>query len=655
MTALQDDFKIGDSLVQPGLNLIRSGGESTRVKPRSMAVLVELSRANGEVVRKHDLMDAVWGQSVVSEDVLTQSIVELRKAFGDSASDPNVIETIRRVGFRLLQPVTEPNPQPRNASLLAELKRRKVPGTAATYFVVMLSASALMSLVVAVSLAIVIDWQLPGGTGTSAEPSVAVLPFVNLSDESDAEYFSDGLSEEVLNTLARVPGLRVPARTSSFAFRGRDEDIRMIGRSLGVATVLEGSVRHSGQRIRVSAQLIDVVSGYEIWTQTYDRQVADVFAVQTDIANSIVDALSIQLGQDNQPELVAGTANADAYQLYMLGRHHLENELGDWIDDARSAFSRAIDTDPRFARAYTGLADTYLIYRETPGSFMQGDSMPFDEALQNAEAAIAEALALEPQLADGYISRAAVAATRSDWNAEERDLRTAIDLNPSLVRAFLGLGANLVAQRRPAEALDAYRTAATLDPLNPQAAASLARLTAALGDYESAVAYPQRLLQSGLRSPHTFEALINISRAYGRFDERVRWGRNLVRLSPTHAAGLAELADAYLELGEFDLAEQWARRAEELSPMQALKVRSRLYGVRNDTVGMFPDCSGRPCRITHHRPAIDYRPHSRLCRPWPVSTTSSPASMSSPLKPSSAFARRARRSTEGRQRCLSLR
>ncbi len=572
---MRQDFYIGDSLVQPQLNIVQSRGKSTRVKPRSMAVLVHLAQAKGEVVPKKELMDAVWGQSVVTEDVLTQSIVELRKAFDDSAGEPKIIETIRRVGFRLLQPVTAAGSSPRKASFFGALVRRKV-----------LTLAVAVMVLVGGAIAYVLNVHLAEAPVEHTAPSVAVLPFVNLSDEQDTDYFSDGLSEEILNTLARIPGLRVPARTSSFAFRGRDEDIRVIGNSLNVATVLEGSVRRSGQQIRVAAQLVDASTGYQIWTETYDYELADVFAVQTSIANSIVDALSVQLGQERRPRSLAGTANSDAYQLFLLGRHHLDNRLGDWLSDARKAFNLAIEVDPLFARAYCGLADTYLIYSETPAALSRADSTPFEEALELAGQAIDKALKLDPELADAYFSRAAVAAARSELAAEEEDLRKAISLNPSLVRAWLELGVNLIAQHRPAEAHGAYRKAISLDPLNPQAAARMASLTAALGDYDSAVSYPIRLLDGGLRSPLTFEALVDINRAYGRFDERVRWGRELVRVAPTRAGGLAELADAYLELGEFDLAEHWARRVEDISPMQAVKVRSRLYAARDDVVGI---------------------------------------------------------------------
>jgi len=647
---LKEDFYIGKWLIQPQLNQVVSGGKSVRIKPRSMLVLVNLAKADGEVVNKYDLMDAVWGQSVVTEDVLTQSIVELRKAFGDSASDPRMIETIRRVGFRLLQPVTEGSSAKR--SLFAELKRRNVVKVAIAYFIVGWLVIEIASVflptfeapdwimkvfsflvVLGFPLAMIFSWafeltpegirrdrrpeaDIPNGWWSSkamlmatlvgitaiagvgaywrqahisqvpADSSVAVLPFVNLSDEAGTDFFSDGLSEEVLNTLTLIPGMRVPARTSSFAFRDRDEDVRVIGRSLNVATVLEGSVRRSGNQIRVSAQLIDVETGYHIWSQTYDRELEDVFAVQSDIARSLADALQVTLGAEQGQELrQAGTSNAGAYELYLLGRHHFENELGDWIINARAAFEQAIAADPEFARAYAGLADTYLVYRETPGSFMQDDSVPFDEAMKFARQAVDRALELDAMLADPYVSRAAISASRKDWQAEESDLRMAIELNPSLVPAYLKLGANLHLQGMPDQALEAYKKAETLDPLNPRLAASLARLTAELGDYETAISYPLRLLDNGLRSPLPMEALIEINRVYGRFTDRVRWARELIRLVPTRASAQAELADAYLELGEFDLAESWAQNAFEISPLEALKVRARLYGVRNDAVG----------------------------------------------------------------------
>jgi TolB-like protein/DNA-binding winged helix-turn-helix (wHTH) protein/tetratricopeptide (TPR) repeat protein len=564
---LKDDFQIGEWLIQPQLNLIQSGGKSVRVKPRSMAVLVFLAEARGEVVEKYDLMDAVWGQSVVTEDVLTQSIVELRKAFGDSASDPKVIETIRRVGFRLLPQVTD------GTSPAA-------PHTSKAMLIAVLAG-------VLVLVAFALYWRQTEVASVTTDPSVAVLPFVNLSDEPGTDFFSDGLSEEVLNTLTLIPGLRVPARTSSFAFRDRDEDVRVIGRSLNVATVLEGSVRRAGRQIRVTAQLIDVESGYHIWSQTYDRELEDVFAVQSDIARSLTEALKVTLGGDGGNGLQqSGTSDADAYELYLLGRHHLDNELGDWIIKARTAFGRAIEADPGFARAYAGLADTYLVFRETPGSFMQGDSIPFDEALMHARRAVDRALELNPSLADAYVSRAAISAARRDWLAEEEDLRTAAELNPSLVPAYLRLGANLRLQGMPDQALEAYKKAAGLDPLNPKLAASLARLTAELGDYDTAITYPLKLLDSGLRSPLPLEALVEINRVYGRFVDRVKWARELVRLAPTRASAQAELADAYLELGEFELADSWAKSAHALSSMEALKVRARLYGVRNDIVGM---------------------------------------------------------------------
>ncbi len=645
---MNKDFYLGSWLIQPRLNAIQGGGGSVRVKPRSMDVLVCLAGANGDVVDKRELMDAVWGTSIVTEDVLTQSIVELRKAFGDQARDPQVIETIRKVGFRLLQPVTTAS-KPRSVSFISELRRRNVVKVAVAYgvvgwllieiastvfplfsapdwitkvFTVVIILGFPLALVVAwgfeitpdgvrreevlatdrqlrrpvvwgslgvgialavAVLALVLDWR-PWGRDVWIDPSVAVLPFVNLSDEADSDFFSDGLSAEIINALSRIPELRVPARASTFAFRNRDEDIRIVGRSLNVATILEGNVRRSGSHIRVTAQLVDVESGYFIWSQSYDRQMADVFAVQNDIALSIAEALKVRLTQAEEQLLQqSGTDDAKAYDLYLRGRHYLDNELGDWITEARKAFRGAIDVDPEYARAYAGLADSYMVFRESPGAIVRGDDTAFEQAYSLAEQSIERALTLDPNLADAHISLAVLAATRLDWTAEEQSLRRAIELNPASVRAYLRLGASLLAQGRPADALEAYRKAESLDPLSADVAGRLAHLTAWMGDYDTAVSYPLRLLQNGLRSPQTLEALVNISRDYGRYVERVRWARELVRLVPTRGSALAELADAYMALGEFDLAEAWVERATALSPLQALKARTRLYhAVGND-------------------------------------------------------------------------
>lgn len=544
---MQGDFYIGGRLIQPRLNQVEGPDGAVRVKPRSIAVLKHLAANAGEVVEKQALMDAVWGVSIVTDDVLTQSIVELRKAFDDNANDPVFIETIRRVGYRLLPGVSAPGD-----AAAAPTRRRWTVAVAGV-----IAATA-----VAVALLL-----LPG----PARESVAVLPFVNLSDAPANDHFSDGLSEEILNALANVPGLQVPARTSSFVFKDRNLDVREIGRLLNVAHVLEGSVRQDGDRLRVTAQLIDVESGYHLWAETYDRQTAGVFDVQRDIANRIAATLGVTLG-DAPPQ---GTERADAYALYLLGRHHLNTQLGDWRADARAAFRGAIDLDPEFARAYAGLGDTYLIVRETPRSFL-GDSAESPLAL--AHRAIEQALTIDPDLVSGLASRARLATLRLDLAAAEEDLHRAVALNPRYAPIRIQMGEVLTAQGRLRDAAAELETAAKLDPLNPELAYQRARLLAQFGDYSGAQALAERLLDAGIVHPVLYLSLISTAAEYGRYVDRVRWALALLELMPGDPVAIAELADAYMELGELDVAEVWIARIA--GSLAGYKARARLYAAQ---------------------------------------------------------------------------
>src|SRR5512139_1861074 len=234
------------------------------------------------------------------------------------------------------------------------------------------------------------------GRAHANEPhsSIAVLPFTNLSGDASKDYFSDGMSEELLNLLARVPGLQVASRTSSFAYKGRNLDIREVGRELGVETVLEGSVRQSGDQVRITAQLIDAETGFHLWSETYERRLADIFQVQDEIAAAIVDKLRIELAPQEQRLAVrdkAPTQNVQAYEFYLQGRDVWKRRGEDNLRKAIDLYQRAIGLDPGFARAHAALASAYVVLPGyTPG--------PGDEAqlLPMAETAARRALSIDP-------------------------------------------------------------------------------------------------------------------------------------------------------------------------------------------------------------------------------------------------------------------
>jgi eukaryotic-like serine/threonine-protein kinase len=301
--------------------------------------------------------------------------------------------------------------------------------------------------------------------------SVAVLPFVNMSADPDNQYFSDGLSEDLINALTRLPALRVASRTSAFRFRGGDLDVRQIGDQLGVATVVEGSVRRSGHRLRVTAQLIDVVNGYHIWSERYDRQAADVFDIQDDIVASIVKALEPALLGDSREVVRRPTESLEAYELYLQGRHYWHQRSPGTLHTAIQCFDRAIAAAPSFALAYAGLADCYGLLR-TYGW------IPAAASRARALDAVTRAMELDPTRSDVHYSRAFFTMCfEPGWREAEQPFRDALAINgrSSLTHVYFGLF--LAARYRFDEAAAHIDLACELDPLSPfvQGVAAVAR------------------------------------------------------------------------------------------------------------------------------------------------------------------------------------
>jgi TolB-like protein/Tfp pilus assembly protein PilF len=297
--------------------------------------------------------------------------------------------------------------------------------------------------------------------GAAPAKSVAVLPFVNLSADKNDEYLSDGMTEELINALARVPGLRVPGRTSCFAFKGKTEaDIfRKVGDQLHVATVLEGSVRKAGDKLRVTAQLVNVADGYHLWSEDYDGDVRDIFTFQSNVAQRVFEALQIKLGVEAVRALTKKpTENPEAHRLYLLGRYEFGKygEAG-WTSSIRY-YEKALKLDPNYALAYCGLADTY--------AYMGGVVMPSKEAVVKEKEFAQRALELEPQLAEAHLSLACALAGGFDWRNAQVEFDRAIELNPNLAWAYEIYGWFLGGLGRLDEAIAKDEKAIELDPLN---------------------------------------------------------------------------------------------------------------------------------------------------------------------------------------------
>jgi serine/threonine-protein kinase len=286
-------------------------------------------------------------------------------------------------------------------------------------------------------------------------PSIAVLPFANMSRDLDDEYFSDGLAEEIINLLANIPGLKVIARTSAFAFKGKNEDIRRIAETLGVANVLEGSVRRAGSKLRITAQLIHAIDGTHLWSQRYDRDMTDIFELQDEMSTAIAEQLKVRLIPAKH-----ATTNVAAYEAYLEGRHHAQKFAPDALAKALACFERAVALDPNYAPVHVGMAEYYLIHSNL------GFQRPL-EVLPKLEAAAQRALALDPSLADAH-SLLACARMFLDynWDEAERLCKRGLALNPTSI-STTGAYATfyLRAQGHPELALPALDRTLELDPL----------------------------------------------------------------------------------------------------------------------------------------------------------------------------------------------
>jgi TolB-like protein/tetratricopeptide (TPR) repeat protein len=345
--------------------------------------------------------------------------------------------------------------------------------------------------------------------------SIAVLPFVNMSGDRENEYFSDGMTEELLNELAQVPGLRVAARTSSFAFKGKNLAVEEIGERLGVSTVLEGSVRKSGGRIRITAQLIDAKTGYHLWSEEYDRELQDVFAVQGEISRTITSALESRFtakmegaGVASRPDSRQPTENLAAYEKYLRGKHMVENATADTeIASAVTLLREATTMDPGFALAFASLSDAY-------------QSVPLTaESTRLARAAAQRALQLDPQLAEGYAALAGVEEQDWNWAEAETLYQKSIELNPTLAAACGCYGLELFILGRTGEGIRELERARMLDPMDAGHSAVLAAAYAGTGRTAEADAEARKALAVDPKNALARRVLAWNDVAAGRFDE----------------------------------------------------------------------------------------------------------------------------------------
>jgi TolB-like protein/tetratricopeptide (TPR) repeat protein len=378
------------------------------------------------------------------------------------------------------------------------------------------------------------------------EDSIAVLSFANLSNETENEYFSDGLAEEIRNQLARVDGLRVAARSSSFAFKGRHEDVREIGRRLNVAWILEGGVRRQEDSVRIDVQLVNAADGYHVWSETFERRLDDIFKLQSAVARAVFAAVRPRAAAA-RPQLESTPQSFDAYNLYLLGRHHFHKRTETALRRAMDCFQQAIDRDPGYALAYSGLADAYAL----ASSGYYGD-LPAEESIATALAAATKALELAPALAEPHASLGLIRRNQGDHAAAEQALERAIELNPNYTMARVWLGLVLTSQGRYREAAAHMRDAFRIDPLSPIVNANIGFDALRFGDVAEAEARFVAAMEIDPAFPVPYSGMSRLHATRGSFEEALRWVDRAIERAPTRAFYLGRKGLVLTQLGRID-------------------------------------------------------------------------------------------------------
>jgi TolB-like protein/DNA-binding winged helix-turn-helix (wHTH) protein/Tfp pilus assembly protein PilF len=553
---MSSQIRIGDLTLDTGRRLLLCGTEPIQLGPLTYRLLLALVEAAPNIATHEELIDSVWGGRDASPETISQRVKLLRDAISDDAANPRYIQLVRGQGYRLMPPVKVLPAGP------AERHWNKtVVGTS-------------IGLIVVVAVAAYF-WFAAAPSGTpQAINSIAVLPFVDMSPEQDQAYFADGISQEILNLLAKTTTLRVIARTSSFSFKGQKADIATIAETLNVAHVLEGSVRKSGNRVRITVQLVDTATSRHLWSASYDRELGDILALQAEIATSVAAALEANLlGQSAAEPSVAKAVNPEAFDLYLRGLQQINVYSHASLVRAEQFFKRSISHDPDFVRAYYGLGLAY--YTQVDAALI-----PVQENRARLQEVVTRGLNLAPDNA-GLIGLSGQLA-RYDGNFElaERQLQRALELDPSDIWVRNLYAILKLDQSNPDEALKTHLRTLEIDPLNPLAYMTLDYIYIDLGKIEEALATASRLMQitppdntiglatSGLIKMLMQGDFVGGIQAWEALSQSEAWGSH---------EDLNMLAVAYYSIGDMKKGDAWLEKARKEAPGTTLTRAVQAY------------------------------------------------------------------------------
>jgi TolB-like protein/DNA-binding winged helix-turn-helix (wHTH) protein/tetratricopeptide (TPR) repeat protein len=521
MSPALDPMRIGEWLADPRDDSLSRGNERVKLEPRTMRLLMRLALTPGAVVSQDELLESVWSGVVVSPASVYQSMSQLRKVLGDTDDPPHYIETVARKGYRLIAKVSKVDK--------AELARRaeaapaapgpENPPTATIAGVTRPSPLRWLVLVAVVGLVATITWwQLHSGRSPSPKsPSIVVLPFVDLTDGHTQQMFCDGLTEETSNWLAQLPSLRVVARSSAFAYRERQGDVRAIGRELNISHVLEGSLRRSGNMMRITVQLIDTDTGLQLWSESYNVEAGDVLSVQESVARKVAGNLELRISPETNRRFAGRRSKqGPAQELFLTAREQALKVESGANELAITLYRQALKADPDFA-----LAKVYLA--QAIGNRRYLDSQRIEDLLPDILPLLADVEKSTPQLADLYAVRGTLYVNLRRRDLAARDLKRAIELNPNSVEAAGMLGRFYLTGGEPREAVSYYTIAAALDPRDFGPPAFRCIALSDMAQFEDAAKSCAQARTLGPDSPWVYSISSSMEAARGRLDEALHY------------------------------------------------------------------------------------------------------------------------------------
>jgi len=564
-------YEFGPFILDAAERLLLRHGKTVPLTPKAFESLRLLVENSGRIVEKEKLMEQVWPGTFVEEGNLSVTIFMLRKALGEGRGEQKYIETVPKRGYRFIMPVRkvpcdeQRGDQSRSHAVAVDQEdfhdtdsTAPPSGDSAPKF--LRGGATLPKAARAL--------KEPSSTLSASRrvrakhiDSLAVLPLINGSNDPNAEYLSDGITESIINSLSQLPQLRVMSRSTVFRYKGREVDPQEVGRDMSVRAVLIGRVLQLGDRLIIRTELVDVADGWQLWGEQYNRNPADILAVQEEISQEISAKLRLKLsGEQKQRLTKRHTGSAEAYQTYLKGRYYWNKRTHEGIRKGIEYFTEAIKLDPNYALAYAGIADSYALL-----GAIEYSALPPHEAMQKAREAALRALAIDDTLAEAHASLAYVRIYDWNWTEAEKEYRRSIELNPNYATAHHWYGHFLTAMGRQTEAIVELMRARELDPLSLPINAGMGWHYYLTRQYDLAIAEYRKTLEM---EPNFYMARFLLGMAYeqvAHYEDAIGQYQKAIALTGGGPVMIAGTAHAHAMLGRTDEARRLLAELQESS------------------------------------------------------------------------------------------